>query len=293
MPLPMYQEQKKSPQEQKKEVTPLSQIKHIVGVAAGKGGVGKSSVAVNLALSLKQQGFAVGILDTDIYGPSVRKMLPEDQLPLEKDQKIQPAVCGGIRMISMAYFRHDNVASVVRAPIANGLITQFIKQVEWGALDFLIIDFPPGTGDIQLTLAQQANLSGVVIVTTPQEIALLDVRKTMNMFNQLKVPIIGVIENMSYYRYPKTGEKIHMFGKDGGKMLARDSGLPFLGELPIDPDLCQCGDKGESIFLKHAESEIAKSFLAIAQQVETHLEHMRLGSQDRLQSFQLVWREMA
>jgi ATP-binding protein involved in chromosome partitioning len=283
MPLPIYQP---------KQNAPLSSIKHIIAIAAGKGGVGKSSVTVNVGLALHALGYQVGILDADIYGPSVRKMLPEDRLPAQKGQIITPALCLGIKMISMAYFRKEQEATVVRAPIANGVITQFLKTVDWGDLDFLLIDFPPGTGDVQLTLSQQANLTGAIMVTTPQEVALLDVRKAMHMFDQVHIPIIGIVENMSYYQYPKTEEKIYIFGKGGGERLARESGTPFLGGIPIDPLLCQSGDKGESLFKQQNQTLTVQAFLTIARRVVSHLQALKEGTTGNLQQFELIWKEM-
>jgi ATP-binding protein involved in chromosome partitioning len=284
MPLKMYKE---------KEPTP-PKIKHIIGIAAGKGGVGKSTVTVNIAYSLKSLGFRVGIMDTDIYGPSIRKMLPEDRFPEQKGQTIIPALCHGIRMISMAYFRKENEASIVRAPIANGVIVQFIKNVEWGDLDFLLIDFPPGTGDIQLTLCQQANLSGVVMVTTPQQVAVIDVRKAMHMFEQVKIPIIGVVENMSYYLHESTKEKIFLFGEGGGKNLACEVGVPLLGCIPIDSKLCKSADLGESLFEKDQENSLCvKEFLDISKKVVDHVDLLKSNSKKAIQNFELNWKEMS
>jgi Mrp family chromosome partitioning ATPase len=195
MPLPIF------PNEQTTAQPPLAGVKTILAIAAGKGGVGKSSVTVNLGLALKALGYQVGIMDTDIYGPSIRQMLPEEHLPTQKGNLIEPALCFGIKMISMAYFRKENEAVAVRAPIANSLIAHFIKNVNWGALDILLIDFPPGTGDIQLTLSQQANLTGAIMVTTPQEVAMLDVRKAMSLFEQVKIPILGVVDVFAGYGY--------------------------------------------------------------------------------------------
>jgi ATP-binding protein involved in chromosome partitioning len=244
----------------------LSKIKYSIAIAAGKGGVGKSSVTVHLALALKALGYQVGVMDTDIYGPSVRKMLPEDSLPSQKGSVIQPALCGGIKMISMAYFRQDSQASAVRAPIANSLITQFVKNVEWGDLDFLLIDFPPGTGDIQMTLCQQANLAGAIMVTTPQEVAVMDVKKAMHLFDQVKVPILGIVENMSYYCIEGMQERHYLFGKGGGEKLAQESCNPFLGCIPIDSDFCRCGDKGLSLFELDAEKKkpVTQAFMHLA-----------------------------
>ena len=267
----------------------------VIAIAAGKGGVGKSSVTVNLALALHKRGFKVGVMDTDIYGPSIRKMLPEDQLPMQRGDTIIPALCQGIRMISMAYFRKDNEAVVVRAPIANGLVTQFIRNVSWGDLDYLLIDFPPGTGDIQLTLSQQANLTGAIMVTTPQEVAVMDVRKAMHLFEQVKVPIIGIVENMSYYYHKKTDEMVYLFGKGGGGRLARASGVPFLGSIPIDPQLCQSGDSGDSIFAtENPEAHsIASVFMKVAAQLSDSLTTMKTQDGDHLDHFELEWKEMS
>ncbi len=284
MPLPLYQPTASS----------LSSISSVVAIAAGKGGVGKSCVTVNLALALKNQGYQVGIMDTDIYGPSIRKMLPEDRLPSQKDQIIIPALCAGIKMISMAYFRRDFEATAVRAPIANGLVVQFIKNVKWGSLDFLLIDFPPGTGDIQLTLSQQANLTGAVMVTTPQEVAVLDVRKAMHLFQQVKVPIIGIVENMSYYQDPHMQAPLYLFGCGGGERLARETGVPFLGMVPIDPDLCQNGDKGQSLFTQDPQQQklVTKIFMQLAKQLVAHVQVIKKESSSCLQSFELIWKEM-
>lgn len=285
MPLQMYGE---------KAEKGRTKIKSILAIAAGKGGVGKSTVAVNLARALKKLGYSVGLMDTDVYGPSVRKMLPEDRLPSQKGNVIFPALCEGIRMISMAYFRKDDEAAVVRAPIANGIVSQFIEGVEWGELDFLLIDFPPGTGDIQLTLSQRANLTGAIMVTTPQEIAMMDVRKAMNMFSQVKVPIVGVVENMSGYLDEKSGETLYLFGKGGGQKLAREKGVPFLGHVPIDPELSRRCDLGQSIFSQPEDQlfRSAASFLEIAKQTALHVHAMEEASGESLKSFELVWKEM-
>jgi ATP-binding protein involved in chromosome partitioning len=284
MPLPMFQDDASKFQKP---------INNIIAVAAGKGGVGKSTVAVNLALALKLKGFSVGLMDTDIYGPSVRKMLPEDRLPSQKGSVIVPALCQGIKMISMAYFRHEGDATVVRAPIANQIVSQFIHNVEWGKLDYLIIDFPPGTGDIQLTLSQQAKLTGALMVTTPQDVAIMDVRKAINMFSQVNVPIIGVVENMSGYYHAKTDELLYLFGKGGGERLAIEEGTTFLGRIPIDPELSNKSDLGLSIFsnqkqMKHSASE---AFVAISEKLLERINILKEDSESCLQSFELTWKE--
>jgi ATP-binding protein involved in chromosome partitioning len=270
----------------------LSTIKYVIAVAAGKGGVGKSTVTVNLALALHNLGYVVGVMDTDIYGPSIRKMLPEDILPGQKGEIIVPALCRGIKMISMAYFRKEHEAAAVRAPIANGIVTQFIKKVEWGELDFLLIDFPPGTGDIQLTLAQQANLSGAILVTTPQEVALLDVRKAANLFNQLKIPIVGIVENMSYFQKEPDDEKLYLFGRDGGKRLADEFEVPFLGNIPVDPAISYCGDTGTSLFSeKIRSSESVQAFTTLAKTLG-NIVNKKSQHSTTLEPFELIWKEI-
>lgn len=263
MPLPMLQSLK----------APINSIQSIIAIAAGKGGVGKSCVTVNLALALKKLGFRVGIMDADIYGPSIRRMLPEDQMPIQQGDRIVPAMGKGIKFISMAYFKRDDQVAAVRAPIANGIIQQFIKNVDWGELDYLLLDFPPGTGDIQLTLAQNAKLSGAIMVTTPQEVALLDVRKAMGLFYQVKVPIIGIVENMSYYQPSFPSPRLYPFGQEGGARLAKETGFLLLGEIPVNPELSKCGDEGLSLFEQNnAEAEAAAQiFIHLAKTIMGHL----------------------
>lgn len=283
MPLKMFQEK---PQNE------IPHVRNIVAIAAGKGGVGKSSVTVNLARALQSLGYSVGVMDTDLYGPSVRKMMPETRLPAQKGSTIIPALCNGIKMISMAYFRKESEASVMRAPIANGIINQFAHQVEWGDLDFLLVDFPPGTGDIQLTLTQQLQLKGAIMVTLPQEVSVLDVRKAMHLFEQVHVPILGIVENMSYYPHPQTKEPLYLFGNGGGSCLARETGVPFLGEIPIDPLLSQSGDTGQSIFEEdHPEAQgCVEVFLRLASRVVMHLEGVEREFVPA--HFELIWQEM-
>lgn len=285
MPLKMFQPNNNS--------TPVPAIKNVIAIAAGKGGVGKSTVTVNLALALKRSGYTVGIMDTDIYGPSIRKMLPEETLPGQAGEVVVPAICQGIKMISMAYFRKEHEAAAIRAPIANGIVIQFIKKVQWGELDFLLIDFPPGTGDIQLTLAQQAHLNGAVLVTTPQEVALLDVRKAANLFNQVKVPIIGVVENMSYYQENGDSERIYLFGRGGGGRLAREIRVPLLGSIPVDSAISRCGDAGKSLFLEHNPLSLgAQAFSELMESFLKQIINMKKESVEALESFEILWKEM-
>lgn len=272
----------------------------MIAIAAGKGGVGKSTITVNLALALKAQGFQVGIMDTDIYGPSIRKMLREDRLPHQKGEVIEPALCNGIKIISMAYFRKENEASVVRAPIANRLISQFIQNVNWGKLDFLLIDFPPGTGDVQLTLTQQIKLTGAVMVTTPQDVAVLDVRKAMGMFDLVHVPIIGIVENMSYYQPAPDAEPVYLFGRGGGQKLAVETGSAFLGSIPIDPEICRCCDRGISLFDTddkeknssiQAFKQMAQAFLMQIQGIASQTGVIKKLFQKNEQTLTIVWQD--
>lgn len=270
----------------------LNKVKYIIGVAAGKGGVGKSTLTVHLALALSRKGYKVGILDADLYGPSVRKMLPEDSLPSqnpEQNDRIYPALAKGLKVISMAYFRNDGEAMVVRAPIANAVIGQFLEKVEWGELDYLLIDFPPGTGDIQLTLLQQGIIAGAVIVTTPQEVALLDVRKAIEMFHSAQVPIIGIVENMSYFEEPISKHRYYPLGKEGGKRLSDEYGAPFLGEVPLDKELSSAGDKGDSIYESCPQSISAKALMNIAEDMESHLISLVDQEGMYLKNFEMTW----
>ncbi len=268
----------------------LSGVRHVVAVAAGKGGVGKSTLACNLALYFQRKGFKVGVMDADLYGPSLRKMLPEETVPdqhAEIKERILPAQSRGIKLISMAYFISADHPASVRAPIANGVIKQFVHLVEWGQLDFLFIDFPPGTGDIQLTLIQEGHLSGALIVTTPQEIALLDVLKATAMFRQMQVPLIGIVENMSYFL---AGEQSYFpFGEGGGERFANENGLFFLGRIPIDSLICQCCDQGKSLFDEFAASHAASAFGPIGEKIQDQLEAFEKLKADHLTNFNLQW----
>jgi len=224
----------------------LQDVRHVIAVLGGKGGVGKSTVTVNLALALKKQGKRVGILDADVYGPSIRQLLGDETFPTRAGDQIAPGVTKGIRVISTAFFDSKQLSSVVRAPIANQIIEQFLSQISWGELDVLLVDFPPGTGDIQITLMQKARLSGAVIVTTPQEVALLDVRKSIEMCQLMEVPVLGVVENMSFFIHDQ--ERYALFGEGGGKWLANEFDIPLLGQIPIDPEISRTGDEGRSLF---------------------------------------------
>ena len=261
----------------------------ILAIAAGKGGVGKSTLTANLALAMKQQGLKVGVLDADLYGPSLRRMLPEDRLPKQEGEWIIPAWSHGIRLLSISYFRPENQATAVRAPIANGMIKKFLQQVSWGDLDYLLIDFPPGTGDIQITLSQQANLTGALMITTPQEIALMDVRKALNLFEQLHVPVLGIVENMSFYALDDTNRE-YPFGKGGGERLAKEFAVPLLTQIPIHASISSAGDNGSSLF-EEGPKQLQDIFLNLSASIETKCS--LLQQTDRLGSFELLWKEIS
>jgi ATP-binding protein involved in chromosome partitioning len=226
-----------------------TEISSIIAVAAGKGGVGKSALTVLLAAALKRSGSQVGILDADLYGPSIRYMLPEERMPLQIDQpkgrQWLPAIAHGIKFFSYSFFSEE---AVVRAPVANQVLRYFLENVFWGTLDWLLIDFPPGTGDIPLTVAQKAALNGAVIVTTPQKVALLDVKKTIEMFRKVKVPILGIVENMSYFKE----ESCSPFNSGTVEAFAMEEGMCFLGKIPLDPKISAFADEGKLLDLELA-----------------------------------------
>jgi ATP-binding protein involved in chromosome partitioning len=239
------------------------QIRNTIAVSSGKGGVGKSTVAVNLALALAQTGARIGLLDADVYGPDVPMMIGARGLPGMLRGRILPVVAHGVRLISLGFFVPPDDAAVLRGPMLSATIKQFLFEVDWGELDYLVIDLPPGTGDAQLTIAQVIPLTGAVMVTTPQQVALHDVRKGLAMFRQLNVPILGVVENMSSYTCPH-GERVRLFGEGGGRRLADEFGVPLLGELPFDPATLDGGDRGRPVVVVAPESAQAEAFRTLA-----------------------------
>lgn len=249
-------------------------VRHVVGVASGKGGVGKSTVAVNLAAALAADGFSVGVLDADIYGPNVPLMTglagrqPEvvsvDAPDGSKIDMMEPLRAHGLKIMSMGFLLEDDQPVVWRGPMLNSALRQFLGQVRWGTLDVLLVDLPPGTGDVQISLVQLARLSGVVHVTTPQAVALADVRKGIAMFAQQKVPSLGLIENMAWFEPEGGGARSHVFGEGGGERLAAELGLPFFGGIPLDAKVCAAGDSGTPVVLSHPESAVAAVFRAAA-----------------------------
>lgn len=248
----------------------LSNVKYILAVASGKGGVGKSTTAVNLALALAAEGQRVGLLDADIYGPSQAKMLgiESGQRPEIVDQKfMKPVAAQGLAVISMGLLATDNTPMVWRGPMAGGALVQMLEQTLWGELDVLVVDMPPGTGDIQLTLSQKAQVSGAIIVTTPQDIALLDARKGIEMFRKVNVPVLGIIENMAVHVCSNCGNAEHIFGEGGGEKVAAEYDTTVLGALPLDRRIREETDSGLPSVAKEPDGDIAASYRAIAVKV--------------------------
>lgn len=269
----------------------LKAVRYILAVAAGKGGVGKSSLSVNLALSLQKAGYQVGIFDADVYGPSLGMMMPPEKPLNAREDKIFPGLFEGVEVVSFSHLRPSSQGLMVRAPVANGLILECIKKISWGELDYLVVDFPPGTGDIQLTLMQTLPFSGAVLVTTPQEISLLDVGKAAHMFHHMGVPIVGVVENMSYFIDP-SGVKHRFFGEGGGKKISDLFGCPFLGEIPIDPEVSRCGDLGIALPFKYEGSPAALAFKEIARKSAEILYVLEEAEKVCLKQFEYVWKEV-
>lgn len=249
------------------ERAPLDGVQRIIAVASAKGGVGKSSVAVNLALALKESGHRVGLLDADVYGPSVPAMLGAGEPPeITPDKRVVPATVRGLQMISMGLMLPPDQAVVWRGPMVFSAVKQFLKDVQWSDLDYLVVDMPPGTGDAQLTLVQQVPLAGVLMVTTPQEIALADVRRGIQMFQGVQVRVLGIIENMSYFVCPDSGKSYYIFGSGGGRKVAEQFGVPLLGEIPIEPTIREGGDTGRPA-MENPDSPVRGAFLDLAIQV--------------------------
>jgi ATP-binding protein involved in chromosome partitioning len=259
----------------------MSEIRHIIAVASGKGGVGKSTTAVNLALALAAEGAQVGLLDADIYGPSQQLMLgvADNVRPEQADGKwILPIRAHGIASMSMGYLVNERTPMVWRGPMAGGALQQLLEQTRWGALDYLVVDMPPGTGDIQLTLAQRAKLSGAVIVTTPQDIALLDARKGIEMFRKVSVPVLGIVENMAVHVCSECGHIEHVFGSAGGQKIADNYGVPLLGSLPLALAIREQTDSGCPTVIADPDGTASLIYRAIAARVVAALEAMPVGT---------------
>jgi ATP-binding protein involved in chromosome partitioning len=244
-------------------------IKHVIAVASGKGGVGKSTVSANLAVALEQSGARVGLCDCDLYGPSMALMFGSNERPMADPEtnRIAPVERYNIRLMSMGFLIEDTSPAILRGPMVTKYTQQFLRWVDWGDLDYLILDLPPGTGDIQLTIVQTVALAGAIIVTTPQEVALIDARKASTMFQKVNVPVLGLIENMSYFLSPSDGKRYDIFGQGGGEREAARLKVPLLGQIPIDIATREAGDRGMPVTAADPTSEVSKAFQNIARQI--------------------------
>ena len=243
-------------------------VRNIVAVSSGKGGVGKSTVAVNLAVSLALDGARVGLMDMDVYGPNVPIMMGASDARPEVDvNKLIPIEAYGVKLMSMALLQPGDKPMIVRGPILHGLVKQFLSDVKWGELDYLIVDMPPGTGDVQLSLAQLVPVQGAVLVTTPQDVSVADVRRALRMFETVAIPVLGIVENMSYFLAPDTGIRYDIFGEGGGEKLANAYHVPFLGAIPLGIDVREGGDKGLPVVVSHPDSPQALAFRRVAEEI--------------------------
>jgi len=256
----------------------IPNVKHVIAISSGKGGVGKTTVAVNLAVALRLSGATVGLLDADVYGPNIPMMMGVPKPPEQQDGKIKPAESHGVKLISMGFFVPEETAVVWRGPMIHTAIQQFLRDVLWGELEYLLIDLPPGTGDAQLTLTQLVPICGAVTVTTPQEVALHDVRKGMMMFQKVNVPLLGIIENMSFFVCGHCGERTEIFSHGGGERAAEKLGVPFLGRIPIDPAIRAGGDSGMPIVVANPASPQAAAFREIAAKLVDGISGMDAGT---------------
>ncbi len=239
----------------------------IIAVSSGKGGVGKSTMAVNLAIALAQRGARVGIMDADVYGPNLPLMLGVDAAPAVRDEKIIPLEAHGIKIMSIGFLIEKEQPAIWRGPIVMKIITQFLRDVQWGQLDYFLVDMPPGTGDAQLSLVQATAVHGAVIVTTPQQVAVGDALRGVKMFERVSVPVLGIVENMSWFENPETGKPIALFGSGGGQRLATETDLPLLGQVPVDPRIQEGGDTGRPIIVAEPDAKASKAIRLIAEAV--------------------------
>ncbi len=246
---------------------PIPGVRNLITIGSGKGGVGKTTVSVNLAIALASLGYKVGLLDADVYGPNVPLMMGIQDTPYAVEGRIQPIEQHGVKLMSMGFLNPGDKPLIWRGPMLHSVMQQFLRQVEWGELDFLLVDLPPGTGDVALSLIQSAPISGSIVVTTPSEVSLEDGRKAVLMFRQVKVELLGIVENMSFLLIPETGQRVDVFGMGGGKRTAEAMGVPFLGELPLDPRIRVGGDSGRPVALLGDTDPHGHPFMEMARKV--------------------------
>jgi len=257
---------------------PIEGVRNLIAIGSGKGGVGKTTVAVNLAIALAKLGQKTGLLDADVYGPNVPLMMGICEAPYAIGNRIQPLEQHGIRLMSMGFLNPGDKPLIWRGPMLHSVMQSFIRQVDWGELDYLLVDLPPGTGDVALSLIQTVPITGAIVVSTPSEVALEDGRKAVLMFQQVRVELLGIIENMSYLLVPETGQKLDVFGQGGGRRTAEAMGVPFLGELPLNPQVRLGGDTGRPVALAGPEDPHAAPFYEIARRVMERVESLERKS---------------
>ncbi|NVN41579.1 Mrp/NBP35 family ATP-binding protein, partial [Ameyamaea chiangmaiensis] len=257
------------------EAPVLPDVGAMIAVASGKGGVGKSTTAVNLAVGLAREGLSVGLLDADIHGPSLPRMLGLHGTPEVRDGRLQPVSIWGLKAMSIGLLVDERQAMIWRGPMVMGALKQLLGEVDWGPLDVMIVDMPPGTGDAQLTLAQKAPLSGAIVVSTPQDIALIDARRGMAMFEKMRVPVLGLVENMSFFCCPNCGHRTELFGHGGARAEAESAGVPFLGEIPLLADIRFSADQGAPIVASAPDSDAGRAYAALAHTVAATIRRLR------------------
>jgi len=264
----------------------MSTVKNIIAVASGKGGVGKSTVSLNLALALSQTGAKVGLLDADIYGPSIPLMLGMKEASMQvEDNKLQPAESNGIKVVSFGFFaEQEHQAAIYRGPIISGIVKQFLIDTNWSNLDYLIVDLPPGTGDIPLTLAQTIPITGILVITTPQEVASNVAVKAIGMFDKLNVPLLGVVENMSYFECSKCSEKHYIFGNGGAQKISEKHNIPFLGEIPLNSGIMEGSDSGKPVIITQPDSPSATAFMLSAKNIAAQCSIVAAKLQEEVQA---------
>jgi ATP-binding protein involved in chromosome partitioning len=253
-----------SPGQQTQPKLPIAGVSNLIAVGSGKGGVGKTTVSVNLAIALAKMGYKTGLLDADVYGPNVPLMMGTNSTPTAIGERIQPLEQYGVKLMSMGFLNPGDKPLVWRGPMLHSVIQQFLRGVDWGTLDYLVIDLPPGTGDVQLSLVQTAPITGAVIVTTPSDVSLEDARKAVHMFEQVRVPLLGIVENMSYLQCPHCSERIDVFSTGGGRRTATQMGVKFLGALPLDPQVRIGGDTGRPVATYGPDDVRAKDYYELA-----------------------------
>ena len=261
-----------SPNQPGQPKLPIPGVRNLIAVGSGKGGVGKTTVAVNLAVALAKLGYKVGLLDADVYGPNVPLMMGINQTPMAQGERIQPLRNFGVKIMSMGFLNPGDKPLIWRGPMLHSVIQQFLRGVDWGELDYLVIDLPPGTGDVQLTLIQTAPITGAIVVTTPSAVSLEDARKAIHMFSQVRVEILGIVENMSYLIVPGTNQKLDVFGSGAGKRTAESMGVNFLGEIALDPEVRIGGDTGQPAAMRDESDPRAAAFLELARNMIARLD---------------------